>query len=357
VLLTSRLRSKSIVGLDIGASSVKAVELGIHPKGLDLAHVGVAPLPRESIVQGAFLNSAAIMDAIKAALSNGKIRTKDVAVAVAGSSVIVKKVALPAMSFEELEESIRWEAEQYIPFDVNEVNLDFQILSKGESDGQMDVLLVAAKKELIDDYVQVISEAGLRPRIIDVEGFAVQNAYAANCESGAEDSIALVNIGSQTINVSIAVGDVPAFTRDLAGGGDRYTEELQKVLSVDAAEAEQIKLKLHDKNAGAEVFSDEVQEALQSVSETMIGEIVRTLDFFTATAANSKPTRIVLAGGASRLEGLEKLLHEKSGLPVSMLNPLKNVSLSKRFDSAQLAELAPALAVGVGLALRRIEES
>ena len=174
--------SKSIIGLDIGSSSVKAVEISKKGKSKDfeLTHLGVAPLPPEAIVQGAFLNSSAIVDAIREAVEKAKIKTKHVAAAVSGHSVIVKRVSLPAMTREELDEQIRWEAEQYIPFDVNEVNLDFQILDDEGGEGQMDVLLVAAKKDLIDDYVQVITEAGLTPAVIDVAAFAVENAYEAN---------------------------------------------------------------------------------------------------------------------------------------------------------------------------------
>lgn len=170
---------KSLVGLDIGSNSVKAVEIAVKgkEKGFELRSLGVAPMPAEAIVQGAFLNSSAIVESIQEAVQSGRIKTKEVSAAVAGHSVIVKKVSLPVMAREELEDQIQWEAEQYIPFDVNEVNLDFQILDTTDSEGQMDVLLVAAKKDLIDDYVQVIAEAGLTPVAIDVAAFAVQNAY------------------------------------------------------------------------------------------------------------------------------------------------------------------------------------
>ncbi|HEX9814287.1 MAG TPA: type IV pilus assembly protein PilM, partial [Myxococcota bacterium] len=177
--------AKSMIGLDIGSSSVKAVEIAMKSRGgeFELTNMGVAKLPSEAIVQGAFLNSSAISDAIREAIDNGKIKTKHAAAAVCGHSVIVKKVSLPVMSRAELDEQIRWEAEQYIPFDVNEVNLDFQILDSGGTEGQMDVLLVAAKKDLIDDYVQVITEAGLIPAVIDVAAFAVENAYESNYET------------------------------------------------------------------------------------------------------------------------------------------------------------------------------
>ena len=217
--------SKSIVGLDVGSSSVKAVELVNKGKSgnFELTHLGVAQVAPESIVQGAFLNSSAITDAIREAVENAKIKTKNVAVAVSGHSVIVKKVSLPSMTRDELEEQIRWEAEQYIPFDVNEVNLDFQILDSGVGDGegQMEVLLVAAKKDLIDDYVQVISEAGLVPVAIDVAAFAVENSFQANYEVSPDDVIALVNIGAQVVNINIVANGVPSFTRDITTAGNQ----------------------------------------------------------------------------------------------------------------------------------------
>ncbi|MHA7837521.1 MAG: type IV pilus biogenesis protein PilM, partial [bacterium] len=224
----------SVIGLDIGSSSVKAVEITEknRDKGFELRSFGRAMLPTEAIVQGAFLNSSAIVDAIGEALEEGRIRSKDVVAAVSGHSVIVKRVNLPQMSRDELEDQIQWEAEQYIPFDVNEVNLDFQILDANEEEGQMDVLLVAAKKDLIDDYVQVIQEAGLNPCAIDVAGFAVQNAYEMNYEPDADGVVALVNIGAQVVNINVLRGGVPAFTRDIMTGGAQYTEEIQKALSV-----------------------------------------------------------------------------------------------------------------------------
>ncbi len=202
---------RSIVGLDVGSSTVKCVELSTRGKGksFELSHLGVADVPAEAIVQGAFLNSGAITDAIREALDTAKIRNKNVAAAVSGHSVIVKKVSLPAMTRDELEEQIRWEAEQYIPFDVNEVNLDFQILDGAEADGQMEVLLVAAKKDLIDDYVQVITEAGLTPVAIDVASFAVENAFEANYDVGVDEVVALVNIGAHVVFINLVCGGVP----------------------------------------------------------------------------------------------------------------------------------------------------
>jgi type IV pilus assembly protein PilM len=350
------LSSKSVVGLDVGSSSVKAVELGLRGKrdGFELTHLGVARVAPEAIVQGAFLNSGAITDAIREAIDNGKIKSKNVAAAVSGHSVIVKKVSLPVMTREELDEQIRWEAEQYIPFDVNEVNLDFQILDGVEDQGHMEVLLVAAKKDLIDDYVQVITEAGLTPVAIDVAAFAVENAFEANYDHKSAGTIALVNIGAQVVNINIVSNGVPCFTRDITTAGNQYTEEIQKALSISFDEAERIKLGGRGTD-GQDVVPREVEQAMQSVTETVIGEISRSLDFFAATSADSRIQKVYLAGGGARVSGLPAAFQERTGLAVETLNPLERMLPSSRFEQDYLDEMAPGLAVGVGLAMRRTE--
>jgi type IV pilus assembly protein PilM len=348
--------SRSIVGLDVGSSTVKAVELSSKGKsgGFDLAHLGVADVPAEAIVQGAFLNASAITDAIREAIENGKIKNKNVAAAVSGHSVIVKKVSLPTMTREELDEQIRWEAEQYIPFDVNEVNLDFQILDSGNEDGQMEVLLVAAKKDLIDDYVQVITEAGLVPVAIDVAAFAVENAFETNYPDVGLGTVALVNIGAQVVNINILSGGVPCFTRDITTAGNQYTEEIQKALSISFTEAERIKLGGRGSDSH-DVVPQEVEQAIQNVAETVIGEISRSLDFYGATSADSRIEKVYLSGGSSKISGFEKAFHDRTGLPVELLNPLARMIPNNKFEPAFLDDLAPSLGVGVGLALRESE--
>ncbi len=349
-------KSKSIVGLDIGSSSVKIVELVSRSRGVELQHVGVAPLPPEAIVQGAFLNSGAIVDAIARAVEESGIKNKNVATAVSGHSVIVKKISLPMMTRDELEESIRWEAEQYIPFDINEVNLDFQILESGDVEGQMDVLLVAAKKDLIDDYVQVISEAGLTPSVIDVAAFAVENAFEANYDVNPNEVVALVNIGAQVVNINIVSQGIPAFTRDVSTGGNVYTEEIQKALSVGWEEAERLKIGGDPGEESQEVVPQEVEKAMRSVSETVLGEISRSLDFFAATAAEARIGRVFLSGGGARVSGLDAAFQGKTNLPVEMLNPLARLVPGSQVDQAFLDEVAPSLGVSVGLALRRMDD-
>ena len=346
----------SLVGLDIGSSSVKAVEVVAKGKnrGFELRGLGIAPLPNEAIVQGVFLNSSAIVDSIKQSIDRGQIKTKEVAAAVSGHSVIVKKVSLPAMTRRELEDQIHWEAEQYIPFDVNEVNLDFQILDTSASDGQMDVLLVAAKKDLIDDYVQVITEAGLVPSCIDVAAFAVENAFENNYDVVPGETVALVNVGAQVVNISIVQDGVPGFTRDVNTGGNQYTEEIQKALSVSFEEAERIKMG-GGGECDQEVVPQEVEHAIRSVTDTVVGEISRSLDFFTATSSDARITKVLVSGGASHMAGFDSAFRDRTGLDVDVLNPLARMLPSKGFDPDDLDEIGPTLSVGIGLALRKAD--
>jgi type IV pilus assembly protein PilM len=351
------LSKSSLVGLDIGSSSIKLAEIAMkgRHKGFELRSLGTAPLPSEAIVQGVFLNSSAIVEAIQEAAEVAKLKTKEVAAAVSGHSVIVKKVSLPSMTREELEDQIQWEAEQYIPFDVNEVNLDFQLLDTSETEGQMDVLLVAAKKDLIDDYVQVISEAGLIPSCIDVAAFAVENAFEANYDVAEGEVAALINVGAQVVNISIIENGIPAFTRDIATGGNQYTEEIQKALSISFDEAERIKTGGSDNVESQDVVPQEVDQAIRTVTETVVGEIARTLDFFTATSAESRIGKAYLSGGAARLAGFANAFEERTSLEVEVMNPLSRMLPSKGFDPDYLDEVAPSLSVSVGLAMRKVE--
>jgi type IV pilus assembly protein PilM len=351
-----RLGSKSkVLGLDIGSSCVKAIEVAPRGDGFELLHLGVASLPHDAIVEGAFLNASAIADAIREAVAKSGSKAKHAAAAVSGHSVIVKKITVPAMTPAELEESIRWEAEQYIPFDVNEVNLDFEILQSGDAERPMEVLLVAAKRDMIDDYVNLIGEAGLQPAVIDVAGFAVENAYESNY-GASQEVVALVNIGAQTSTINVVAGGVPAFTRDISTGGNQYTAEIQRALSVGFDEAERIKIGEPRARESQDVVPQEVEQAMRAVTNNLVGEIARSLDFFAATAADARIQRVYLAGGSSRVSGLEAAFRERTGLEVELLNPLARMLPSNRFEPELLDQVGPSLGVGVGLALRRVDE-
>lgn len=350
---------KNLVGLDIGSSAVKAVELRQTKKGLSLLHFRMVPLPPEAIVDGAIMNSSAVVEAVTELISTEKIKNKDVATSVSGHSVIVKKIKLPQMTEEELEESIQWEAEQYIPFDITDVNLDVQILGPDEQNvGQMEVLLVAAKKDMINDHIAVLREAGLIPQVMDVDAFAIENMFEANYGVTEGGTIVLANIGASATNVNILRNGVSTFTRDISIGGSQFTEEIQKQLNVSHEEAESLKLG-GDLGAPSEtteaVIPQEVGGIIRSVSESVAIEIQRSLDFFAATATDDKISKVYLMGGSSKVPGLPNIVEAKLGIPTEIVNPFKNISINeKSFNLAHIHEVAPAAAVAVGLALRYV---
>jgi type IV pilus assembly protein PilM len=352
-------RSKPVVGLDIGSSSIKMIQLKETKHGFALHNLGVAPLPPEAIVDGALMNSTAIVDAIQELMAaQGVKRGKPAALAISGHSVIIKKIAMPVMTREELEESIQWEAEQYIPFDISEVNLDVEILQpEGNEAGQMDVLLVAAKKDMISDYTSVVSEAGMQPVVVDVDAFAVQNAFETSYGLPESETIVLVNVGASVVNINVISGGMSVFTRDVSMGGNQFTEDIQKQLNVSYDEAEALKL-------GGEMGSDidsvvpqEVERVIQQVSDQMAGEIQRSLDFFAATSADSGFSRIYLAGGSAKIPALFKAIESRAGVPVEIFNPFRGIEIDdRRFDPNYITEVAPMSAVVVGLGLRKTME-
>lgn len=340
---------RGVLGVDIGSSSVKIVELKPgRKKGYQLVGLGMATIPPDSIVDGALMNASVVGDAVRSILSSAKMKTKECAIAVAGHSVIVKKINLPTMSAEELEESIQWEAEQYIPFDINDVNVDFQILGAGPEEGQMGVLLVAAKKDMINDYLTMVRETGLAPVVVDVNAFAVENMYEVNYPLTEGEVVALVNIGASTININVLKGGVSAFTRDVSAGGNQYTEEIQKTLNVSYDEAEKMKI------GAKEAVPPELSGIFSSVSDNISSEIQRSLDFYSATAGEEKIVKVFISGGCAKVSGLDKVIAGKANTPVEVLNSFNNIEYSPRsFDAEYIADVSPAAAVAVGLALRR----
>jgi type IV pilus assembly protein PilM len=345
-------RSKSLVGLDIGSSAVKAIELKPAGKGYKVAAFGAEPVPPDSIVDGAIIDGTAVVDAIRRLFESRKIKTKDVAASLSGNAVIVKKISVPAMTEAELAESIYWEAEQYIPFDIQDVNLDYQILDRGDASGKgsMDVLLVAAKKEKIADYTGVIGQAGRVAVVIDVDAFALQNAYEVNYGTEPDAVVVLLNVGASATNINILHGDQSVFTRDLSTGGNAYTEALQKELNLPFEQADQLK---RGQPVDGVTFED-ARPVLRAVTENVMLEVQKTFDFFKASAASEHITRIVVSGGASRAEGFSEMVTERFQAPVEMFDPFKRVTFDARKFNVDPVEIAPTAAVAVGLALRRV---
>ena len=346
-------KAKACVGLDIGSSAVKAVELKPAGKGFKVAAFGTEPVPPDAIVDGAIIDGNAVTDAIKRLFENNAFKTKDVAASLSGNAVIVKKISLPVMTPAELSESILWEAEQYIPFDIQDVNLDYQILDPGttaDGRGTMEVLLVAAKKEKISDYTGVISQAGRTAVVVDVDAFALQNAYEVNYGLEALQVVVLLNAGASAININILTGDQSVFTRDISIGGNAYTEAVQKELNLPFDSAEQAKKGLPVDG----VSFDDVRPVLHAMTENVLLEIQKTFDFFKATAASDRIDRIVVSGGASRVDGFAAALQERFGTAVESFDPFRKIALdASKLHVADAENVLPTAAVAVGLALRK----
>jgi type IV pilus assembly protein PilM len=341
--------------LDIGSSAIKAIELKPAGKAYRVTAFGSEPVPPDSIVDGAIIDGAAVADAIRRLFDGRGIKTREVAASLSGNAVIVKKITLPVMTEAELAESIYWEAEQYIPFDIQDVNLDYQMLDVPDAaggKGTMDVLLVAAKKEKIADYTGVIAQAGRAAVIVDVDAFALQNAYEANYGIDPAAVIVLLNAGASATNINILSGDRSVFTRDISIGGNAYTEALQKELNLPYEQADQLKRGIPLEQANFE----DARPVLRAVSENVMLEIQKTFDFFKATAASDRIDRIMVSGGASRAEGFTEMLTERFEAPVEPFDPFKRVQFDAKRFSADPADVASTVAVAVGLGLRRVSD-
>ncbi len=345
-------KPKEVVGLDIGSSLIKAVQLREGPKGFHLEKFGVMPLAPEIIVDGTIIDASRVIESIGNLFKELKIKTKNVAISVSGhASVIIKRVTIPEMTEEELSESIRWEAEQYVPFSIDEVELDFQILSPSKAgSGQMEVLLVAVKKDKINDYVSATTGAGLSPVVVDVDAFAIENMYELNYEPDIGKNIALVNIGASTMNMNIMKEGISLFTRDSSMGGNQFTEAIQKEFGLSFEDAEKVK-KGEDVPG---VSSQEVDSIIENLSRDIASEISRSFDFFKSTMVGEDVEKVILSGGCAKLKGLSGILSESLRSVVIVADPFKNIQIDqKAFDMGYIHENAPMSAVAVGLAIRR----
>jgi type IV pilus assembly protein PilM len=344
-----------VVGVDVGSSAIKAVELKIGGKPgsetYQLQNIGIEPLPPEAIVDGAIMDSGAVIDAIQRLFQAQKIKTTAVATSVSGNAVIVKKISLPQMSPEELAESIHWEAEQYIPFDIQDVAIDYEVVDQGGEGGNMDVLLVAVKKDKISDYTSAISQAGKAPQIVDVDVFALQNCFEVNYGVEPGKVVALLNVGASIMNINILKGATSVFNRDIAVGGNQYTDAIQKDLNLSFEQAEALKRGQPVDGASP----DSLPPILGAVSENIALEVQKTFDFFKATVGEERIDHIYLAGGTAKVHGLKELLSERFEAGVEILNPFNAITFSQKdFDPDFLNDLGAQAAIAVGLAVRRV---
>ncbi len=340
---------KEVVGLDIGSSSIKLVELKGSKKGFQLKNLGEALLPPDAIVNKVINNPENVIDAIVTLIDDLSIKSKNVAIGVSGHSVIIKKVSMPKMPDKELKESIPWELEQYIPQSVEDVNYDFQILPGETAEGNMEVLIIAAKKDIAGGYLNVVTDAGLNPVVVDVDVFALENMYDINYFED-QGVIALVNVGASIINVNILRERVSIFTRDITTGGNQFTEMIQKEFDVSFEEAEKMKYSL-----GSESASQELKRISSDFNNMICGEIKRTLDFFTNTIWKEKVNSVLVGGGSSKVPEMESTLKSLIATEVEIINPFRNIGFStKDFDSDYISDIAPKMSIATGLAIRKI---
>jgi len=359
-------KKNQLVGLDIGSHSVKLVEIDDSKKGMILKNFGTIGLPKDAIVEGTIKEIEIVASSIKNLFKMLHVKNKNVAASISGFSVIPKKISISKRDESELESSIQEEAEQYIPFDISDVNLDYEILTseeeevepeteteegaKAQDSGLMDVMLVAAKKDIIDDYMSLIHLAGLNPVVLDVDAFAIQNAFEINAEE-TSGCYAIVSVGAEELGINAIKDRISIFTRDSSYGGSQITEAIMSKLDTSYEEAEKIKLggTKMDKERGAleEIFTSSVSGWVQ--------EVKRALDFLSNTYPDETIEKILITGGASRLPGFAKYLEIETEISIEPLNPFANLQINeKTFDPRYLSYMAPQAGVAVGLALRSI---
>src|SRR5438270_1040519 len=344
---------KNLVGVDIGSSSVKAVELQGKAGNLQLVSLGYENLQADSIVDGQIMELNDVSGVISNIFREHQIKTDRIAAGVSGHSVIVKNIVVPQMSADELAESIEWHAEEHIPFDINDVSLDYQVT--GSSPDALHVLMAACKRDKVANIKQAIQLSGKQPAVIDVDAFALQNCYEVNYQPQPGQIVALLNIGASTMNINILNGARSVFTRDVSVGGNQYTSLLQKELDLTLEEAEAVKRGMPAPE-GKEVKG--IEPILETVSDILALEISKTMDFYRATVedGDSAVQKILISGGGSKLKGLVEFLSKRFEIPVEMFDPFRKIKVDSRgFDPEYMSELVPEMAIAVGLALRGVD--
>ena len=342
-----------IVGLDIGSRSIKAAEVTETKRGLSLKRFGIVDIAHGAIEEGTINDPETVAGSIKQLFKSYNIKENNVAVSIGGYSVIVKKISVQTMDEEKLQETIHFEAEQYIPFDISDVNLDFQILGESESNpGQMNVFLVAAKKEMVNDYINLVNLAGLNPCIVDVEAFALQNTFEANYDMQSEN-IALIDIGASKTSLNILKGNSSLFMRDVSLGCGQINQKIMSLIECSFEEAEQ--LKYGDKPD--RLTQEDLKGIVSSVVTDWCTEIRRALDFFYSTYPEDQIKRIILSGGGANIEEFRELLATEASAEVESINPFKNFEIDKKnFDDTFIKQIAPQAAISMGLAMRKVDD-
>jgi len=340
-------RSKSTVAVDVGSGLMKLVAID-HSKGEpQLSRVAVAPVLGNAIVEGEIMDPDVVANTIQGLFKSAAVKEKNVVVAVGGRDVIIKKIQVDRMKENEAFEVVRWEAQQHVPFDIEGVELDFQILDPEGQGLQMEVLLVAAKRDLVEDKVQLLTQAGLDPAIVDVDAFALHNAFELNYPDAMQGGVALLNVGHEVTNVNILLDGVPLLTRDLAVGTRKFREDLQRERGMSAEDADGLL-------QGYEMTPD-LQPHVQNRGEEIAVGLERASAFLsTATGHAGNVQRVYCCGGGARIPGLMDALSQRLRLPVQIATPLQRLQAKEGvFDAINPDEVGPLLMLATGLALRR----
>ena len=345
-------KKASLVGLDIGSRTIKAAEIIETKKGQVLKKFGMTDIAPGLIEEGTINDPEDVAESIRQLFKSYNIKQRNVALSIGGYSVIVKKINVQTMAEEQLQESIQFEAEQYIPFDISDVNLDFQILGPNENNpNQMNVFLVAAKKEMVNDYVNLANLAGLNPCIVDVEAFALQNIFEVNYDTE-DENIALIDIGASKTSLNILKGSSSVFMRDVSLGCGQINQKIISLINCSFEEADEIKFE-HQPD---KISEEDMKEITSTIVSDWCTEIRRALDFFYSTYPDDQIKRIILSGGGGNIAEFRELLAAEASAAVETINPFGKFSVDDSLDSLFIKEIAPQAAICMGLAIRKVDD-
>ncbi len=341
-------REQLVVGLDIGSHAVKVCHLKRTDSGYSVINLGSAMIPEGAVDDGTLNDPEAVGAVISNLFKNLKIKNKKVGISISGYSVIVKKVNLAVMDEEKLEKHIMLEAEQYIPFDIDDVYLDFQDLKTNtEGNERTDVMLVAAKKEIVDDYLEMLRNLNLQPLIVDVDGFALENTYEHNFPKS--ENVALVDIGSSKMNINILSDGISVVARDIVVGSRQLTDQIQRTFDIDFDEAEALKLG----HIPAGDKQGEIENIFSSTCTQWVLEIKKAIDLYHSNHPDKPLAKLALSGGGAKVAGLQEFLESETSLPVELFNPFDNMHANnKQIDPEYLERIGPEMAIATGIAIR-----
>lgn len=344
-----------VIGIDVSSSACKVLELSQQDGHSRVERYAVEPLPQNSVVEHAITEVEQVAQAVERAVKRSGTRCKYAAVAVAGAHVITKTIRMPAnLNDSELQTQIEMEADHYIPYPLDEVNMDYQVLGPAEDNPEeIEVLMAACRKEIVDDYVAVIHQPGLTPAIVDIETYAMENAYSLIAQhmpgGGMEKTVAMLDVGATTTNINVIHNNRSVYSRDHTFGGRQLTEEIQRRYGLSYEEAG-----LAKKQGG---LPDNYQtDVLRPFMEAMCQEAMRALQFFYSSSPFNSVDQVLLAGGCAQIAGIDEMVAARLGVPAMVANPFASMSLASRIKPDLLQNDAPSLMISCGLAMRSFEQ-